>query len=281
MLKAGWHCGGNPSPTGTAANCAQCQKCEGTTCVPDNGASCDDGKFCTSGDGKQAGSDTCDGGACQGKKIEPDIVFKAEVEADKIAKIKEVFNKVADIATTASKWMPCWLGHLEPQLSLSEEKGKFCCEEDKKISDGNRLSGGGGASISASCFVGLSSLAPELPPSIIEALGIKGTAKLGVNVTVSDVLDACTGPQWEEKGDVSFSLGASVVIVKAGDIVGGKIDLPKGEAKLGFKGENLFSNFEWTGSACIDGEVKMEVEFIGLKFEVKLFTLFDKVCFGG
>jgi glucodextranase-like protein len=37
VLKAGWHCGGNPSTTGTAATCPTCQTCNGTQCDPDDG----------------------------------------------------------------------------------------------------------------------------------------------------------------------------------------------------------------------------------------------------
>ncbi len=33
VLKAGWHCGGNPQQGGTAANCPICQTCVGTQCV--------------------------------------------------------------------------------------------------------------------------------------------------------------------------------------------------------------------------------------------------------
>ncbi|HYK05317.1 MAG TPA: hypothetical protein VE974_26440 [Thermoanaerobaculia bacterium] len=35
VMKAGWHCGGNPNPTGAAATCPDCKKCQGTNCVPD------------------------------------------------------------------------------------------------------------------------------------------------------------------------------------------------------------------------------------------------------
>lgn len=34
VIKAGWHCGGNPNTTGSAGTCPTCQKCEGATCVP-------------------------------------------------------------------------------------------------------------------------------------------------------------------------------------------------------------------------------------------------------
>src|SRR5947208_2335770 len=35
VLKAGWHCGGNPNSTGGAGTCAQCQMCDGVECVAD------------------------------------------------------------------------------------------------------------------------------------------------------------------------------------------------------------------------------------------------------
>jgi hypothetical protein len=279
VMKAGWHCGGNPSPTGTAANCAECQKCEGTTCVADNSASCDDGKFCTSGDGKSPGADKCDGGSCKGKPIEGDVLLKVEVDPVKIAGIKENLKKISEIGAAVTRWMPCWLGHIEPEITLSEEKGKFCCETDKKMLDGNRLSGGGGGSISAGCFIGLTSIAPELPPSLIAALGVQASATLGVSGKVSDVLNSCTGPQWNESGELSLSVKASAVFVKVGDIVGAKLEGPTVEAKVGFTAENLLSDFHFTGNVCVDGEVKMVVEHFGVKLEILTFSLFDKKCF--
>jgi hypothetical protein len=35
VLKAGWYCGGAPSPIGSAGVCPDCKKCNGTDCVPD------------------------------------------------------------------------------------------------------------------------------------------------------------------------------------------------------------------------------------------------------
>ena len=35
IVKAGWHCGGNPSKSGTAHDCPECRRCSGSTCVPD------------------------------------------------------------------------------------------------------------------------------------------------------------------------------------------------------------------------------------------------------
>jgi hypothetical protein len=39
ILKAGWHCGGDPAAAGTTHDCPECQKCEGDECVPDDEAS--------------------------------------------------------------------------------------------------------------------------------------------------------------------------------------------------------------------------------------------------
>lgn len=36
VLKAGWHCGGNPNTTGSAGTCPTCQKCQGSGCVADD-----------------------------------------------------------------------------------------------------------------------------------------------------------------------------------------------------------------------------------------------------
>ncbi len=49
VLKAGWHCCGDPAAGGTPENCADCLKCTGSQCVPDPKAfcqSCATGKAC-------------------------------------------------------------------------------------------------------------------------------------------------------------------------------------------------------------------------------------------
>jgi len=37
VIKAGWHCGGNPNSSGSAGTCPTCKKCEGASCVADAG----------------------------------------------------------------------------------------------------------------------------------------------------------------------------------------------------------------------------------------------------
>jgi hypothetical protein len=60
VLKAGWHCGGDPNSTGSAGTCPDCQKCDGANCIADaslNSSACkDDGNKCT--------DDICKDGSC-------------------------------------------------------------------------------------------------------------------------------------------------------------------------------------------------------------------------
>lgn len=79
IVKAGWHCGGNPVSTGTPHRCPQCQICDGSRCVPGCSVSgvtsltgrdlgvtecgCDDEDACTV-------DDHCADGGCIGDPIE-------------------------------------------------------------------------------------------------------------------------------------------------------------------------------------------------------------------
>ena len=85
VIEAGWHCGGNPTESGTPHDCPQCHVCDGSRCVAGcpigssvldqpsmiappgwpalkAGCTCDDGDRCT-------GNDTCNGIACAGDKV--------------------------------------------------------------------------------------------------------------------------------------------------------------------------------------------------------------------
>jgi hypothetical protein len=49
VLKAGWHCGGDPNSTGSAGTCPDCKKCSGSSCVTDtaqNGNTAPSGSGC-------------------------------------------------------------------------------------------------------------------------------------------------------------------------------------------------------------------------------------------
>jgi hypothetical protein len=57
VLKAGWHCGGNPNPSGSAGRCADCQTCQGSRCVADP---TQNNKVCSHGNNPVCTIDLCD-----------------------------------------------------------------------------------------------------------------------------------------------------------------------------------------------------------------------------
>ncbi|MDE3196189.1 MAG: hypothetical protein KGN84_07590, partial [Acidobacteriota bacterium] len=64
VLKAGWHCGGNPNTAGTVADCPTCKKCDGQKCVTDpaqEGAACP----------LSPGTGACVNGVCQPIEYDP------------------------------------------------------------------------------------------------------------------------------------------------------------------------------------------------------------------
>lgn len=65
VVKAGWHCGGNPVVTGASYDCDQCEICDGGDCVPVEARGlipCDDLTRCTV-------NDVCEGGDCEGEDV--------------------------------------------------------------------------------------------------------------------------------------------------------------------------------------------------------------------
>jgi Glucodextranase, domain B/Carboxypeptidase regulatory-like domain len=57
IMKAGWHCGGNPSASGTAHKCPECKKCMNHVCIPDYGA---DPTRCCKGERYNSAAFCCD-----------------------------------------------------------------------------------------------------------------------------------------------------------------------------------------------------------------------------
>jgi len=57
IMKAGWHCGGNPTATGTPHKCPECKKCMNKVCIPDYGA---DPTRCCKGERFNSAAYCCD-----------------------------------------------------------------------------------------------------------------------------------------------------------------------------------------------------------------------------
>jgi hypothetical protein len=88
VLKAGWHCGGDPNDTGNCCSCADCETCDDSgSCIAATGGECDDEDKCTE-------DDTCSNGSCEGTPIplKPDLTFSPftfNVSPGPIAKLND------------------------------------------------------------------------------------------------------------------------------------------------------------------------------------------------
>jgi len=92
VLKAGWHCGGDPDSTGSAGTCPVCNTCDGSSCLPDpsqDGASCSIGSVV---DG------VCETGVC--------VASNAELEIDQP-------NSNSQFSITSDPHMPQLAAHAE------------------------------------------------------------------------------------------------------------------------------------------------------------------------
>jgi hypothetical protein len=108
---------------------------------------------------------------------------------------------------------------------------------------------------------------------------VKGSAALSVNGKVSDLLDSCTGPQWQESVTVSLSAGLTVVIADVKDVFGVVVKGPTGSVSATLSAKNLLSDVQLTGTACISGDSALVVTGFGvvdLEFD---FALFNKICY--
>lgn len=106
IVKAGWHCGGNPASAGTPHNCPPCQICNGSQCVPGcslgaltlqppgsdlplgiaaAACTCSDGDPCTV-------NDRCDGTGCVGDDKE---IVSVTIVAPAAAKATQAISFIA------------------------------------------------------------------------------------------------------------------------------------------------------------------------------------------
>jgi hypothetical protein len=193
VMKAGWHCGGNPNPTGAAATCPECKKCQGGNCVPKAGP-CDDKDQCTE-------NDQCVNGACKGTPVDlggiiNDSTFGAEVNLP---------AGLVDKANAALHYIP-GLGGVnfeEAKVGFSGT-AKNCCDKVKgKIEHGLKE-----GELEVSLSVDLKSFTLWGPPTISKQwdfgvvvldtdleLGVKFTGSISLNAKGGLRKDECKGEQ--------------------------------------------------------------------------------------
>jgi hypothetical protein len=142
VIKAGWHCGGDPNSTGGAGTCPDCQKCVGTNCQVDNSKSCTDGKFCTSCSGGQTpGADCCKDGSCTGKKMaDQDETGITPKEYD-ITKIIQAINDGVDAVTKFDPTQTCKPNKFGAKVGIKIVTTKSCCEEAQGLVGASKYQG--------------------------------------------------------------------------------------------------------------------------------------------
>jgi hypothetical protein len=127
VLKAGWHCGGNPSANGTAADCPTCQICTSDHCEADPAQN-----------GKEVPEDKCT--VCQNGTPTPidlntigaEVEFTFGVPSPATEKINNALDELKKIGIIAS------VDLLQITGKLSE---KECCDPKAGKGKGSELSG--------------------------------------------------------------------------------------------------------------------------------------------
>jgi hypothetical protein len=229
VLKAGWHCGGNPASTGAAGTCPTCQTCQGSGCVPQSG-SCDDGKFCTSADGRAPGPDTCVNGACQGRDIADQDTIGGALQDWDFSALSRILAGTAEALNFAPG---CRATPPQFRGAIKLQGTKFCCESQTAIISGLKFSGSLGYTLpGVECFVpGLSVTLPPAPAPGIVGVGVSVGISLAGTVTGTGISSNCQGAcKWQVSGDATATLSGSVRI-------GTILDPAYLSAALGVKGQ--------------------------------------------
>jgi hypothetical protein len=127
VLKAGWHCGGNPSATGAAANCPSCQTCLTDHCEADPAQN-----------GKELPDDKCQ--VCQNGSPTPiplntigqELAYTFAPPAEAASKVNKELEKLKAIGIIAS------VNLLQITGKISE---KECCDSSTGKGKGTEVSG--------------------------------------------------------------------------------------------------------------------------------------------
>jgi hypothetical protein len=130
VIKGGWHCGGDPQTVGTAANCGECQKCDGNDCVAD-----------PSKNGQPSLSDKCkicqDGQLKDAFTLNPPVSLSETVSFpnEPLAKVNKALEELKNFGVVAS------VGLLTSLTVTGTEKE--CCDPKLGLGKERELSGSG------------------------------------------------------------------------------------------------------------------------------------------
>jgi hypothetical protein len=227
IIKGGWHCGGNPASSGTAATCPECHKCVDGNCAPQNGAGCDDKDVCTV-------NDKCDGGACKGTAVPPETLetVTRSLNLDKV--MKPLFE------VTSALGMP---GSFALQTSVTVGGLKECCNRlggQKVTNMYATISGSIGAT-----WEGPTPLSFTAGP--LGQVGIFGVVGVSGSVSGSAKEDKCNGkPTGSLAVTGNFTFGGKLYLIKLPkDVLNISGGVSSG-GSVGYQGTWDGSNFDGT-----------------------------------
>jgi hypothetical protein len=211
VLKAGWHCGGDPNTTGSAGTCPTCNKCSGSSCVADDTLPFDDGKFCTSCDGRNPGPDCCRSGKGFSLPIAEQDVAGATLQEWDFTALAKILHDGAAVF----EYVPgCHASDPEFTGAIKLTAVKQCCEEKKDFENASKFSGSlGFKAVGAECLV------PELSVNFL------GLAKIGVSVGVSlggefsgsGIQGPCNECGWSVDGKLGLTLTGKAIFITSVD----------------------------------------------------------------
>jgi hypothetical protein len=227
IIKGGWHCGGNPASSGTAATCPECQKCVDGSCAPNDGGGCDDKDVCTV-------NDKCTGGACKGTPVPPETLetVTRSLNLDKV--MKPLFE------VTSALGMP---GSFALQTSVTVGGLKECCNRlggQKVTNMYATISGSIGAT-----WEGPTPLSFTAGP--LGQVGIFGVVGVSGSVSGSAKEDKCNGkPTGSLAVTGTFTFGGKLYLIKLPkDVLNISGGVSSG-GSVGYQGTWDGSNFDGT-----------------------------------
>jgi hypothetical protein len=131
LLKGGWHCGGNPQPTGNCCECPDCKRCQGASCVNDSGQ-----------DGQMVGNQCC---------------FAGELISKTQGNIADLQNKCPARTQNTRQHdidgcsLPGILAVLTPGLSVNDPTGGGCGLTDTTFGQAQGTIGSAAAALPLPC----------------------------------------------------------------------------------------------------------------------------------
>ena len=275
VVKAGWHCGGNPASSGAAGQCQACYTCVGQGCVVNPApAGCDDHNYCTSCNGTGPGGDCCIAGKCTGNSWGNTVTGQI---SESLAPAFDIFNQGSALLNAL---LPC-----RPEFKFSggfsEQIGTFCCNNPQGIQAGRRLAGTLNAALGVTCFYGVVLDIPLWVPVDNHYGGKAGlTFTIGASgsVTGSGTQGACKECNKSLSGSASFGISLGVQVQVAGDF----IDASCSASGFGFtvSGDyNLCNGVSRTNPVCVGPIVLSCSITVGALISVNVsYTLTGKVC---